>query len=31
MYNSNLFDKNKMLDWEQQATTTKTNYKLAKQ
>jgi hypothetical protein len=31
MYNSNHFDKNKMLDWERQATATKTNYKLAKQ
>jgi hypothetical protein len=31
MFNSNHFDKNKMLDWEQQATATKTGYKLAKQ
>ncbi len=31
MYNSSHFDKNKMLNWEQEATTTKTNYKLAKQ
>ncbi len=31
MYNSNHFGKNKMLDWEQQATAIKTNYKLAKQ
>ncbi len=31
MYDSNHFDKNKMLDWEQQATTTKTDNKLAKQ
>jgi hypothetical protein len=31
MYYSNHFDKNKMLDWERQATTTKTDYKLAKQ
>ncbi len=31
MYDSNHFDKNKMLNWEQQATATKTNYKLAKQ
>jgi hypothetical protein len=26
MYGSNHFDKNKMLDWERQATATKTNY-----
>ncbi len=31
MYNNNHFDKNKMLDWEQEATATKTDYKLAKQ
>ncbi len=31
MYNRNHFNKNKMLDWERQATATKTNYKLAKQ
>jgi hypothetical protein len=31
MYNSNHFDKNKILGREQQATATKTNYKLAKQ
>ncbi len=31
MYNSNHFDENKMLDWEQQATAVKTNYMLAKQ
>jgi hypothetical protein len=31
MYDSNHFDKNEMLNWEQQATATKTNYKLAKQ
>ena len=31
MYNRNHFDKNKMLNWELQATTTKTDYKLAKQ
>jgi hypothetical protein len=30
MYDSYHFDKNKMLDWDQQATATKTNYKLAK-
>jgi hypothetical protein len=31
MFDSNHFDKNKMLDWERQATATKTDYKLAKQ
>ncbi len=31
MYDSNHFDQIKMLDWEQHATATKTNYKLAKQ
>jgi hypothetical protein len=31
MYDSNHFDKNEMLNWEQQATTIKTNYTLAKQ
>ncbi len=31
MYDSNHFDKNKMLEWEQQATATKTDNKLAKQ
>ncbi len=31
MNNSNHYDKNKMLDWEQQSTTIKTNYMLARQ
>jgi hypothetical protein len=31
MYNSNHFDKNKMLDWERQATAVKTEYMLVKQ
>ncbi len=31
MYDSNQFDKNKMLNWEQQATPMKTDYKLAMQ
>jgi hypothetical protein len=31
MYNSNHFDKHKMLDWERQAIAVKTDYMLAKQ